>query len=161
MRRTICLAVVVVALVSACSGSQDEAGDTSDGGANQPSASGDGGTDNGPDQQSDAVCLSVSLAKAKAIARGAQDGTGFKPLAAAAYRSPDFSKVYFIAVRFSATGVSDQQGVWVSNGLGPGGGLILSADAIAKNFTDWRDASTTDAKISGADPGIEKALDCL
>jgi hypothetical protein len=112
-------------------------------------------------EEKSADCLTVDASMADAIVSGAQDGTGMKAVEAAAVKSPDFENVYFIAVKFSATGVDDQVGVWASNSLTPGGGLILSASSMAKQFTDWPDGATTDAQISAADPSIAAAEACL
>lgn len=109
----------------------------------------------------DVACESVSKAMLKGIASGAQDGTGLKPIRGAAYKSPDFEKVYFIAMEFSADGVDSQVGVWASNSLKPGGGILMSVDGFAKQFTVWPDAENTDAQISPADPGVEAAKSCL
>lgn len=98
---------------------------------------------------------------ARAITSGPEDGTDMKARAVAAVQSPDSENVYFIAMTFSATGVEDQTGVWASNGLKSGDGLILAMDGIAKQFTFWPDADSTDAAISGADPSVEQATACL
>ena len=79
----------------------------------------------------------------------------------AAYRSPDFEKVWFVAAEFTATGVEPQVGVWATNSLDPSAGILMSADNMAKQFTVWPDAATTDAQIATTDPAIGSALDCL
>lgn len=108
-----------------------------------------------------ADCKRVSRAMARAIATGREDGTGLKARRAVAVESPDFSKVYFIAMEFSAPGIGKDVGVWASNSLKPGGGIIMAADGMAQEFTVWPDADSTDAQISKADPSIESARSCL
>jgi len=93
------------------------------------------------------------------IATGALDGTGMKPTAGGAYLSPDYENVYFVAVRFAATGVDDQVGVWATNGLDSG--ITMSVDGIAKTFTDWPDSASTSAAIKSTDPGVKAAIGCL
>jgi hypothetical protein len=85
-----------------------------------------------------------------------------EPVQAAAVRSPDFEKVFFIAVRFTVTGVDDPVvGVWASNSLKPGGGLIMSVDNVAQEFSDWGAAEETDAAIDPADPATDAAAACV
>ncbi len=71
-------------------------------------------------------------------------------------------KVYFVAGRFNVPGVDEEQvGVWATNSLEPGGGLILAVDGLAKEFTVWPDADTTDAAIDASSLGVEEAKKCL
>lgn len=105
------------------------------------------------------ACVDAPAALLDRIATGALDGTGMKPVTGKAYLSPDYSKVYFVAVRFSATGIDDQTGVWATNDLDSG--TTMSVDGIAKNFTNWPDASKTGAKIEVTDPAVAVAVGCL
>jgi hypothetical protein len=95
------------------------------------------------------------------IVDGQEEGTGLAPVAGAAIRVPDYSEVYFIAVEFSATGVDNSIGVWASNSLEPGGGIIMAVDPFAQEFTVWPDADTTAAEIDPAHPYIAEAKSCL
>lgn len=97
----------------------------------------------------------------KAVLSGAEAGTNVKFVRAAAVKSPDFEKVYFIAVEFSAPGVDKQTGVFASNALTDGGGMLMAVDGIAKQFTVWPDADKTQAAISSADPAVDAAKACL
>lgn len=119
-----------------------------------------------PEQESDdgepeVLCEDISPELLAKIQAGAQDGTGMVLTRGAAYRSPDFEKAWFVAAEFTATGIDPQVGVWVTNDLDPSGGIVMSADSFAKEFTVWPDASTTDAAISAADPSIAVAEECL
>jgi hypothetical protein len=105
-----------------------------------------------------AGCLAVSAKMRKAIGTGLEDG--FSLTQAAAVKSPDFAKVYFIAGRLKGPGV-DQRAVWASNSLTPGGGVIMAVDAMAQEFSDWGDADSTDAQISKVDPSVRRARACL
>lgn len=107
-----------------------------------------------------ADCVDATNIAVNGIMKGAT-GDGMKFVSAKAVKSPDFSKVYFIAMKFSATGVEDQVGVWASNSLEPGGGLIMAIDGVAQQFSDWGPGSSTTAKISTVDPVVAVAKSCL
>ncbi|PFG17912.1 hypothetical protein ATK74_2490 [Propionicimonas paludicola] len=107
-----------------------------------------------------AECLEATNLAMNGIMKGTT-GEGMTFVSAKAIKSPDFSKVYFIAMKFSATGVEDQVGVWASNSLEPGGGLIMAIDGVAQQFSDWGPGSSTTAKISAADPSVAAAKSCL
>lgn len=106
-------------------------------------------------------CLKVDAGLAKAIIAGEENPAGLEAVKWAGVKSPDFSKVYFIAIEFSATGVDNQTGVWASNSLKQGGGIIMSVDGTAKAFTVWPDADETDAEIPGDDPSVDAAKACI
>ena len=107
------------------------------------------------------ACLPVDSAMGQGIMSGAEAGTGAKYVRSAAVKSPDFDKVYFIAVEFSADGVGKQVGVFSSNALTAGGGLVMAVDGMAQQFTVWPDADTTKAAISRDDPSVDVAKACL
>lgn len=103
-------------------------------------------------------CLEVSPELLSAIAEG-QSGVPIEPVQGAAVKSEDFDNAYMIAMEFSAPG-GNEIGAWTSGSLEPGGGLILSLDGFAKNFTVWPDAMES-FEISQADHGVQEAEDCL
>lgn len=119
------------------------------------------GSSSQAEQALSADCLNVDAALGNSIMSGAESGTGAQFVRASAVKSPDFEKVYFIAVEFSATGVSNQVGVFASNALTDGGGIIMAVDGFAQQFTVWPDADKTQAAISGADPSVATAKACL
>lgn len=153
------LGLAAVALLSGCSSSSTtDAGDSEE--PNKP----DGKSVTEPAQSAKkdpGSCVHVTAAMAKAIGTGQEPGVGMKPGAIAAVKSPDFEKVYFIAMEFGASGVDDQIGVWASNSIKPGGGILMSVDGFAQQFTVWPDADSTDAAISKADPSVAAAKTCL
>lgn len=106
------------------------------------------------------ACLDVPADVLTRIATGAQDGTGFAPVRASAFQSPNHGEVYLVALEFAATGVDNSVGVWAANGLTEPG-LTLSVDGFAKEFTVWPDASTTDAAIDVTSDGVAEAKECL
>lgn len=104
-------------------------------------------------------CLDASKMGA-AVMAGARDGFELEPVRAAAVRSPDFSEVYFVAVEFKGY-PGESRGVWASNSLKPGGGLLMSVDGPAVEVTDWPAAIDAAARISSTDPSVDAALSCL
>lgn len=118
-----------------------------------------GPTTSTPTSAAAADCVDATNIAVNGIMKGAT-GDGMKFVSAKAVKSPDFSKVYFIAMKFSATGVEDQVGVWASNSPEPGGGLIMAIDGVAQQFSDWGPGSSTAAKISPADPSVAVAKAC-
>lgn len=103
-------------------------------------------------------CRQVSMTLLKAIASGGDDAN-LKAISGAAVKSNDYSDVYMIAMEFSGIG-STEQGVWASNSLEPGGGLIMAVDGMATEFTVWPNGPA-DSPMSITDHGAQEALDCL
>lgn len=93
----------------------------------------------------------------EAIASGEESGVGMKAVRGVAVKSRDFANVYMVAMEFSATGIPNQVGVWATNSLTAGEGLIMAVDGMAKQFTVWPDADETDAGITIMDDGVEEA----
>jgi hypothetical protein len=116
-----------------------------------------------PTVQTDQVpgyCVKASSKLKREIASLAQNGTGLQPILGYLFRSPDYSQVYFVALEFSATGIENQIGVWVTNDIN-GAGMIMSVDGLAKQFTDWFHSDESDAAISILDPSVDKVLGCF
>jgi len=107
------------------------------------------------------VCIPVSAAMGQSIMSKAAPGTSAKFTRAVAVKSPDFARVYFIAVEFAAGGVENQVGVFASSELDPVGAPIMAVDSAAKQATDWPDADKSKAAISQADPYALAAKACL
>ena len=97
----------------------------------------------------------------QSIVEGTKPDLGMQYVRGAAVTSPDFVNVYFIAVEFSAAGIGNHVAVFASNSLKDGGGIVMSVDDMAKQFTVWPDASKTDAAIRSDDPTVDKAIICL
>ena len=141
--RTTALTLMTIGLLAGCAGA----------------AGGDAADPAGTSAAPTAECTQAPQALLDRIATGALDGTGMVPLTGQAYLSPDYGKVYFVAMRFTATGVEDQTGVWATNGLDSG--ITMSVDGTATQFTDWPDSATTDAAITSTDPAVAVAIGCL
>lgn len=89
-------------------------------------------------------------------------GDEIEPIRGSAYRSPDYEKVYFVAIEFAAEGIPNQVGVWATTSIDPAQpGLTLAVDGFAQEFTSLPPANETEANISPADPGVEAAKECL
>ncbi len=157
------MAVLGVVLLGGCSsGSTDTTAEEPESDKPVSSATHDAKSDGGDSSQPESRCQKVSAAMQRAIASGEEGGAGMKVLDGAAVRSDDFSEAYMIALRFTVTGVEEEQvGVWSSNSLKPGGGLILAVDGFAKEFTVWPDADKTDADMTINDDGVEEAAGCM
>jgi len=79
---------------------------------------------------------------------------------AGAYRSTQHTEVWFVAVEFTATGVSTQVGVWATNSIDAGTTVgFWAVDGTAHEFSDWGDVE--DTVISPTDPAVAKARACL
>ena len=150
MRRLLAISIAVLAF-AACGGDDDDGESaTDDAAADSPTT-----TSAGDD------CLPVPQTVMDAIASAEEQGVGMMPVEAAAWKSPAYEDVTFIAMQFSATGIEDQVGVWAMSNFDTGGGVTLAVDGFAQQFTVLPDADTTDAAIAVNDPGVEEAKDCL
>jgi hypothetical protein len=114
-----------------------------------------------------AGCLTITKWFPGELLSGNENGTGkLTFVSAAAVKSPDFKNVHFIAVKFKAAGVGSQVGVWALSGKlpqkpGDVSGLILSANAIAQQFTVWPDGNRSQAQIALNDRSIKAATKCI
>jgi hypothetical protein len=153
MRRTAAV-LFALATVTACGGGSDPTA------SSEPTAT-KSATPTKASTPKATRCVVVALADMQRIATGAEKDVGKMTFTkAAAVKSNDFSSVYMIAGRFTAPGV-DEVGVWATNALPIGSGLLMSVDGFAKQFTVWPDADKTQAKISSTDDGVDEAKDCL
>ena len=110
------------------------------------------------DEREKVRCLKVPGALARRIASAAV-GTGMTPKKAKAVKSRD-QEIYFVAMRFDATGVSNLVGVWATNSLDRSSNKFVSIDTWAEKFTpDFPDASGNDAAADNPTAAAAKA--CL
>jgi hypothetical protein len=114
-----------------------------------------------------ANCLTIKNWYPTEILSGNESGTGKLTLVSAgAVRSSDFNNVFFVAVKFKATGVGNQTGVWAINGKLPQkaedlSGLTLAINPIAQQFTVWPKGNKTKANIAINDRSVAAAIKCL
>lgn len=82
-------------------------------------------------------------------------------------KSDDFENVWFVAGDLDGPELDDPDNIalWATNGPAEDGtyedgdgGLVLSVDGYAKEFTDWFDAETRD--VSRDDDGADTVLEC-
>jgi hypothetical protein len=81
---------------------------------------------------------------------------------AKAVKSKDFGSVYFISGDIQGPGLegNDEIATFATNKL-DSPGIYLSVDNIAKEFSVFPDASTTDAKATMKDDGALLSRDCI
>lgn len=113
-------------------------------------------------------CLPVSASLLSAIETGLTVDDGSLRRKAFAVRSTDFEKVWMVAAELDAPGFHDtgDVAVWATNGnpRKPGGtGLIIRANGIAEEFSDWGEAAQpgSSADFSAADHGVAEAIRCV
>ena len=104
-------------------------------------------------------CISLSPNVLVDVASGERAGVGMVPLFGFAVESLDFSALYFFAIKFSATGIEDQIGVWARTGINSG--PIISVDAIAQNFSVFESAQKLRFPIASNDPIINLSKACF
>jgi ABC-type Fe3+-hydroxamate transport system substrate-binding protein len=139
-------AVFALALLTGCASSSDEPEAT-------PSTSANVAT-------SDA-CLPVPPNVPTAIAEGGE-GTTLTPTGRAAAIDPTGeAALYMVAMEFTVPGVDDPTaGVWAVGSLDDTPGPIMSADAMAAEFTVWPNEINGN-QFNAATTGVSEALDCL
>lgn len=114
-------------------------------------------------------CLPVGKSLKKAIGSGLTVEGGGKLGKAAAVRSEDFEKVWYVSAVIRGPGMgADTVGTWASNiepSTEDAGGLIMGADSIAREFSDWgADAAegSPAAEVRGLEnDGAQESRDCL
>lgn len=76
-------------------------------------------------------------------------------------RSNDFDYVFFLAAEIDGPGLTERGdiGIWATNEP-EGSGLILSADAVANEFSDWLHGPETEFGVDQFDDGAEEAERC-
>jgi len=81
---------------------------------------------------------------------------------AQAVKSDDYEEVWFVAADLQGKNLegSDDIGIWATNSLAAGEGLIFAVDEVAQEFSDWGDGGQTDAQLSINDDGAQEARGC-
>ena len=115
-----------------------------------------------PDTQA-AVCLDVPSELVDGIATGLTVSGEGMLTHAQAVRSQDYQRIFFVAAEINGPGLSGNGdiGLWVTNSLEAGGGLIFAVDAMANEFSDWGDGRTTSSAFSLSDHGAREAMECV
>ena len=78
----------------------------------------------------------------------------------AAVRSKEFEQVWIIAGLIDGLGQPASPAVWAVSGEQASPGIVLSVDALAKEFSSAPDAETTRANITLGSDGVAEAISC-
>lgn len=108
-----------------------------------------------PSQPSPSRCETASSALTSAIETGLTVTGGGSLSNAYIVKSGDFQNVYFVAARIEGEGLDDTVGVWAAHGP-DADGFIFSADAFAREFSEWGPGRG----FSSSDDGFAEARDC-
>ena len=102
-------------------------------------------------------CVKVSDKMTLAIQDGFKNKS-IKLVASTVYavKSMDYKNVYFIAGKTD----NGEIGVWSSNNLKAGQGMIMATDSYSVEISVWPDGRMSKAKLSMFDDGFSDALHC-
>ena len=159
MARFLALALLAsTALLIAC-GSDTDSGPPS----NQRAVERTGVEEPTPTSEESSRCEDAALIAAEGISFGLTVSGGGSLRDAMAVKSNDYVNAFFIAAEIDGPGLEGEGdiGVWVSNSLEPGGGVIYAVDGMANEFTDWGDGRRIDAAFSASDDGAQEAKKCV
>lgn len=110
-----------------------------------------------------AQCTNVSVDMVKIINDGfPEEGYTLHTNTARAVKSSDFKKLYFIAAQVTGPRLPPPGhiGIWASNSLQAGEGMILSVNWLANDYSVWPNGEQSEAKISISDHGIRESETC-
>lgn len=138
------MAACAVALLAGCGGGGDKATDSAP--APTPAAAQD---------RCEAVPAAL-LAKLNSTLTG-----GTSMTAAAAVKSMDYERVWFVAGALTGPGVGNGKKVVFSTNSLIGSGLTYGVGGFAHEFSDLGHGEDTKAKMSQSDDGYDQAQDCL
>ncbi|MEX1014381.1 MAG: hypothetical protein WDZ80_04440 [Candidatus Paceibacterota bacterium] len=108
-------------------------------------------------------CLGVPAETLSWIKSGLKDDN-ITLRSAQAVRSDDFEKVYFVSADLQGLGLEGPGDIatFAANNI-DGSGLVLSVDAVAKEFTDWFHGDREGAQfhVTMRDDGVRESRDCV
>lgn len=106
-------------------------------------------------------CEKITKSFGQAILDGAPEGGNqLKYVEGSAVKSSEHKKAYYVAITFDdGTGLGEETGVWAATNLKSG--PFQSVDGFATEFTQWPDASTTEAGMTVGDKGSLAAKGCI
>lgn len=122
-------------------------------------------TESKPAQTEQAKDLSRCLDVPENIVANINEGWDTKGLTfrkAKAVKSKDFESVYFVSGDIQGAGLESESDIatFTTNKLDTVG-IYMSVDGVAKEFSVFPDASTTDAKATMSDDGAKLSRDCV
>ena len=90
-------------------------------------------------------------------------GGTLETTSASAIKSKSFKNVYFISAEIQGPGMQEQGdiGLWSTNSLTAGKGMIFSVNSIAREFSKWPDGTKSKAELSQFDDGAQEAMQCV
>lgn len=116
----------------------------------------------GTDEAAAAECLTVSTAKVEWIASGLTVPGNASLRNARAVRSGAHADAYFVSADIEGPGFEGPGHVitWFVTNLKGSSGIVNSVDDLAKEFTDWPDASKTAVAATMSDEGAFESRRC-
>lgn len=108
-------------------------------------------------------CLSVPADIVADVESGLTVDGGGELAFARAVRSGAHEKAWFVSADLVGDGLEGGNDVatWIVTGLYSGGGMVLSVDAMAQEFSVYPDAERTAASATMADPGARASQRCV
>lgn len=101
-------------------------------------------------------CLAVKPVMVEMIESGVTADGGGHLVNASAVKSNDYRNAYMIAAELQAAGLDGNDiGLWLSNSLEVGEGMIFSVNPLATEFSVWP------RKGSQFDQGAQEAINCV
>lgn len=99
------------------------------------------------------------------IISGYESGFNTKGLTlrnAKAVESKDFASAYFVSADIQGAGLESNEDIatFFTDSIEGTGGLVMSANNVAKEFFDFPDAATTDFKATMSNDGAKQSQDC-
>ena len=109
-----------------------------------------------------AECLSVPSVIAERLNSGLNINGGGSIRNLMAVKSTDFESVYFISGDLQGSGLEGNNDIatFATNKLDYTG-MTLSVDAVAVEFSDWPDVSTTNLGVSRSNKGYSESRKCV
>lgn len=108
-------------------------------------------------------CIRASDGQLEAVQAGVKGVDAANEVREAwAVKSKEFENVWMVAAYVYGAGIEQGAGpgVWAIGGDPVSPRMILAVDGMAKEFSDYPDASKTDAQITLATDGVEAAKKC-
>ena len=114
---------------------------------------------------SSSACVNVQPDMVENIASGLSIGGGgtLVKTSARAIKSNDFKNIYFIAAEIQGQGMESKGeiGLWASNSIEAGKGMLLSVNSLAIEFSVWPNGKKSQARLSQFDHGGQEAINCV
>lgn len=119
-------------------------------------------TSQADEEVNEVACLEVPQNIVDWIEKGLTANGEAKLVNAQAVKSNNFEKVYFVSAEFTGPGFNNEVGTWSTNNI-EDEALVLSVNAMAKEFTDWFHGDREGAQfhVTMAYDGGYESQECL